>query len=374
MNYAATIMARLGLDTKGFSDGIQRADGHTQTLLKSSARVGHQISNFARTLTSGASAADVFSVGLEGIGRSLKLSLGAISSLFVGGLIVGEIAKAAKEVTDLHNRIMSLGAADGNLKFDTFEQLKTHLQEIRVEMGKLKEAFPQAGHWVTFKQILNTISHPIDSIFGPDRDMAMLGQSNRATMKALADKAALENRLTRLKDSDQPGGLTPGAFAAERIKAFHDFIGQMKEAFFGKNMALAAEVHQKYALQIADITRKENLQKFSKDEKEKESMQLTLADIAKNGHEWAPGYRTGPGAGQLARKAIKEDELTRKAMLDENWEEARRHRTKSDQYKDSIGILKDSEKSEGFRIALAASVVPVLDQINYNTAQPIVNK
>ena len=75
-----------------------------------------------------------------------------------------------------------------------------------------------------------------------------------------------------------------------------------------------------------------------------EKLQFTLAELAKSGRDTAAGDDSRPGAGRLAKIALKEEALAKKEMLAEHYDEAARHQSIADKVKNSIVPLKDSEK------------------------------
>jgi hypothetical protein len=396
MNYAATIGARLGVETKPFSDGMNkaandgqragdriaastnRAAGAHDNLIMSSHRAGHNIANVAREMINGADATTVFGTGLEALGRVLKVSLGVIAGLFVGGMIAIEIAKASKEMTKLHNEIARLGDTS-DLRLEAFDKLSARLTEIRKKMVELDQAFPKPGRWVTLSQIWNTLAHPIDSLRGqPETDASTLRKANRATLMAEAYRRARDNKSQSARDGGDP-------FKADRMKAYDEAMPKVRAAFFDKNMALAAEELRNYANTIKEINKKEqeHLQKISTEKEEartkhlqgiKESMQLSLADLAKNGRDFAPGDDSRAGGGKLARRALEEEALARKEMLAEHYDEALKHRNRAEEIKNSIPGLKDSEKDMASAVQRGNDASAVLRMIAENTAGRLVNR
>jgi hypothetical protein len=369
-------MARLGLDTSGFSAGLTRSvaemntgarsmgqalghvDTHAGNLLKSSSRVGHQISNVARDLLSGADAGTVFATALEGVGRSLKLGLGAVSGLFVGGLIVGEIAKAAKEAQKLHEDIINLTRPGPDARFENLDKLIAKLEEVR---KKTREVEQGPGFWGKIAGALSgkysTSEFQVDDgrTTGAGKVAAERQQTTRditrghgeseRLMRGIADKRHREN----LEEEAPP-------FQRDRMKAMDDMLPKVKNAFFDKNMALVAEELRHYANTISAINRKEQeqLAKIEAEKKERtqtavhgkaDSMKLSLTDLAEHGREWAPGNDTRAGSGRLARQALKEEALSRKEMLAEHYPEAVMHQQRADQIKAGIGNLRDSDKT-----------------------------
>jgi hypothetical protein len=152
MSFAATIMARLGLDTKGFTDGMRTSnavvDQHERkinntgrahdNLLRSSHRVSRQLENFNRTLLSGGDAADVLAVGLEGIGRSLNISLGALAILGAGAVGLVQIHKLTAEFEKINTEVEKLLKFDANPDFKSLSALEQHLSKIGEELDKIK--------------------------------------------------------------------------------------------------------------------------------------------------------------------------------------------------------------------------------------------
>lgn len=306
-----------------------RLDGAHDKLLKSSGRVAHQMANFARTLTSGADAAEILSVGLEGIGRSLNASIGVLAGLYIGGMIVGQITKASAAVTKLHNEIQALGAQSTNARFESLQQLNTLLGEIHHKMGEIKEAWPQPSKYVTFRQIFSVLAHPIDSLTGqPEKDEASLRSSNKRVMQAQADRAARDNREQEYRDSGPSGG-----FKAERMKAMDELNNSVREGFSGRNLALVAEAHRKYADTMARIKSKED-----------DGGKLTLAELAREGADSNTAGVYGAGPGFLARKAMAEQEMARDRALRGDLEGSNEHMKRAQEIKNGIGVLKDSEK------------------------------
>jgi hypothetical protein len=401
LNYADTIAGRLGVDTKPFSDGMNtaardgkragdkiaegmnRADAAHGSLLKSSARVGHQISNVARQMTSGADAADILSTSLEAIGRSMKLGLGAISALFVGGLLIGEIAKAAKAAEKLHAEIMGLVAAGPDARFETLDKLISKLEEVRKKSAELKS-----------QGVLGMIGSAIKETFTGKTVVAegaglveQPGQVNPANALArerlrlgrgIADKAKRANNEQAARDGGDPS-------KADRMKAMDDMLPKVRAAFMDKNMALVAEELRGYANTIKEINKKEqeHLAKIDQDKADaaanrqrsiKESMQLSLGDLAKNGRDRAPGDDSHWGAGRAAREAMKEEALARKEMLAEHPEEALRHHNRAEDIKQGIGTLKDSEKDMASAVQRGNDASEVLRAIMANTGRGLVNK
>jgi hypothetical protein len=78
--------------------------------------------------------------------------------------------------------------------------------------------------------------------------------------------------------------------------------------------------------------------------KQLEGLQFTLAELAKKGRDTASGDDSQAGAGKLAKRALKEEELAKKEMLAEHYPEAFRHQANADALKNQIVPLRDTEK------------------------------
>jgi hypothetical protein len=381
----ATAESRLTGANDRMAAGANRNVAAHDSLLKSNARVGHQISNVARAFTSGADAGDLLSVSLEAVGRSLKLGLGAIAGLFVGGLIVGEIAKAAQAAKKLREEVIALTRDGPDARFETLDKLISKLEEVHKKIGEVKKQ----GFWAAVGKTFGDLA-----TLAPDEDITADGHwknadhdkgMNKRTggleaeaqrlRKGVAGKARDRNDEQQARDGGDP-------FKADRMKAFHDLLPKMNASFMDKNMLLAAEELRGYAQTIKEINKKEqeHLSKISQEketqeqnrlEKIKESMQLTLGDLAKNGREFAPGDDSKAGAGRLARRALKEEELARKAMLDEHYGEAGEHYRRAEEIKSGIPSLKDSQKE--LKGALSTTETYLMEVVK-NTAKPLVNR
>lgn len=330
--------------------GFSRVDAAHGNLLKSSSRVGHQISNVTRDILSGADASTVFASSLEGIGRSLKLGLGAITSLFVGAIAVDKLHDAVVEVREFNKELDA--AAKPRDTTRTTDQIKEQVSK-GVELQK-KAVVEEQKTWRNFfvdvwHQFFKTsqtpeektlsrggnpnakakTGSPIEPVIAADYD-----KSWSRAMKAGADKKPIIDTDTEIKNKAR--------VAAENDEADKREIARRE-----------AEARSKDAAQ-----------------KKSESMKLSLADLAANGREWAPGMDTRAGAGRLARQAMKEEALARKEMLAEHYDAAGEHQQRADTIKNSITPLRDTEKDFLSAIERAG----VFREIAKNTAQRFVNK
>lgn len=358
------------------SGGFGRLDTAHGNLLRSAPRVAHQLQNLSRDIVAGADATQILGSGVEALAHSFNLGLGAIAAGYIGGALIGQIAKAGAEITKLHDAITMLAANPGDRSFETFNQLDTRIKATQKHIKELMDAIPiEPGRFASFKQIFGVIAHPIYSLSNaPERDVATAQRSTHMDEIARAKARAFENSNQEMRDSGNVAG-------ADRMKALHEMIPKVHQAMIERNMALAAEELRAYANTIKEINKKEQeqIQKIAEEKKKQdelkvskkwESMQLSLADLAAHGREWAPGMDIRPGAGRLARQATKEEGLARKEMLAEHYGAAAEHQQRADAIKNSITPLKDSEKD----FLSAIERAEVFKKIETNTRGRLVNK
>lgn len=127
-----------GMDRMGNSNS--RLAGSHDNLLRSSHRVASQIHNVASDLAHGATAGDLFATSLEGIGRSLNLSLGALAGLAIGGVAVAkiyELHEALKKANEEVDKLLHEGA--GNSDFKSLSNLESHIGKVRDQIKRLKD-------------------------------------------------------------------------------------------------------------------------------------------------------------------------------------------------------------------------------------------
>ncbi len=357
MSLAGEIMVRLGLDTKGFSSGMNQAAQEAQrggaamerglnrataahgNLLKSNARVAHQISNFSREMVSGADASQIFATGLEGLGRSLKLSLGALSGIFVGAVVVGNIYKAVEAAQKLRKEIADLGEDAGSGKFATLDALIARLDKIKVKSQELADQH--------------------------QKNVDALASSGPVTARAVSAENSDYERLKRI--ADESGHATQREIAEKRrrkLAAKDDKFAKFDRHNSDEYMEAATPGSPKENQLLAEVIAKDladGLKDLIKTimEKASEKTKLTLSQLSE-----------GPGFGDQNKsslKAIYESEQARKAVaLDKQGDELMKNQGdyagayalhgQAEQIRNGISGLKDSEKTTEFKDALDASV------------------
>src|ERR1043165_4909962 len=114
-------LAKAGQNLNRFGGAAGRSLGGVTTsgenLRRSNHRVAAQIQHFSTALTSGADASQVFALGLEGLGRSLNLSLGALAGIGVGVAIGQQFIKAFEAAKKLHDEVEKLNSVHPSARF-----------------------------------------------------------------------------------------------------------------------------------------------------------------------------------------------------------------------------------------------------------------
>ena len=157
------IVARMGLDLAPIKADLQAASQlvsqsgdrmaagfhkgaeGSEHLLASSHRVAHQVTNVAKSLVDGGSAASVFSAGLEGVARSMHLSLGALAALEVGSVLIEGLAKTKEEAEKLQAEFLKLTAAKISPDFSGLDAIDERLKESSKALEEYRAKFETQG-------------------------------------------------------------------------------------------------------------------------------------------------------------------------------------------------------------------------------------
>jgi hypothetical protein len=360
MSYVATIMARLGLDTKNFSgpmrDANREVDVHERkinnaarghdNLLRSSHRVSRQIENMSRTLLSGGDAADIFGTGLESVGRSLNLNLGALAALGVGAVGVQQIAKLHEEFEKVNKEVEILLHSGGNADFNTLSALEGHLTKVADQLERLK------------KESKGGFIQNIKDAFGENfftEDGELLPDSSKAGRRRSKQTAALE----ALQDADQRSIATKRRRKnANKNDRFAQFDPNNSDEFIEaatpgpkQNGYLAAAIAEELAQGMRELVQ-------TIISKADEKVKLSLSDLA-----GGPGYGNQNTASlsaiwnaQQAKEVQRLEALAKDQMLNQNdFAGAKATMSQAENLRHGISSLKDSEKTTEFRDALDAS-------------------
>jgi hypothetical protein len=350
-----------GMDRMGNSTN-QLSRSH-DSLLKSNARVSSQFAHFFSIAASGGDSMSLLAGGIEAAAHAMKLSLGLTAAGYVGGLAIQKIVEMRAEWHKLNEELDRAAKPRDPLSTKSIED------DIKDRKDVVDKATPAEKIALDLLKKLAEVynKNRADSFAGPrmsgELPVEVQNQGEFAVQKWLEahgkggagfkPDTSWSTAMKKGADKKLDDHVDPGVRYERKVAAVRERIAQLEEQ----------EATAKRA--TADAKRQES---------KKESMQLTLEDLAKNGREWAPGMDTRAGAGRQAREALKEEALSRKAMLGEHWDEALQHRDRADQIKNGISTLKDSDKDQENAVQRGLDSSAILRKIERNTAQPIVGK
>jgi hypothetical protein len=379
MNYAAAIAARLGVDTKPFSDGMNNAatigqragdkiaqgtnraaKAHDQLAIKTRG-ASRAIHTFAQDLANGADAAQIFSDGLMGIGKSLGLSLGALAGLGIGAVAVGKIAEIREEYRKLDEALKQV-YKDALLSgdFKTLGELEQQAKKAEEAIKSLQDRIdarsmdaPDAGIFQRIKDLFARAPIFLQDIPGA---LGMGAEDKASLAGANADRDKLQyQKLDKRR-------------ARSDAKASGDYLGtkanELQNAHDEANPAVheltqaAIELHQAFKDLAADVTAKR-----------RERAGMTLGELAATPQIATAGMTRDQWLdGQKARQAQSLDAQAEEARRNNRPDEAQDLWNKSAAIKSDIGNLKPSELTPDALKGALTVTEDMLRQIVANTA------
>lgn len=276
-NFAASIIARLGLDTAGFRSELSnaardaenahgriggaasRSTGAQENLLRSNHRVAKQIHNFSRELLSGANASDVFATGLEGLGRSLNIPLGTLAGLGIGAIAVSKISSVIDEYKKLNEEVDKLARPRGEPGDRTLASVEESLTKTTEALARLKKEAGQGGIGGFFRDLLRSFgggnARPGESEFGGVRRRRsdQIGALEEGQLADSAARTAKEARKNDITQSDIPDFLKK---AATLIDSFREKIAETGTPGSPKeSQTLSIEFRRELGLELDKIAK-----------------------------------------------------------------------------------------------------------------------
>ena len=339
MNIVASIIATLGLDKSEFSRDLHAAAAEAERsmgqvsksgniaaesqdrLYTSSHRVAAQMTNVTREMLSGASAGDVFSAALEGAGRSLRLSLGALAGIEIAGAIVKNVADVRAEYVKLRTEVEKLSAIKPDSRFQTLEQIKKQADEATASVEKLRKDLREAATPFSRQGLVQSLS-PSELPKTLKEAEASRVTAQTAEVSKLGERNALH---------DQPEFISKAVAIEEKFLETVQRLGQRGIVELDRELENLAK----------DIARSR-----------REQLQRTLQEIAKRpgiSNEISP---TAAFEGAQAREAQREKELAVQAREtiggEAGLQQAAIHDSRAEAIMSGIESLKDSEKKSDF--------------------------
>lgn len=363
MSFAASIIARLGLDTSGFKSDLKSAatsvdQAHSQMaggarrnaaahegLLSSNHRVARQIQNFSKDLISGASATDIFSAGLEGLERSLKLSIGQLAALGVGAVAIQQIGAVIGKYEELEAEIDKVTAPHRGAGATPLSEMTADAESARKALEDLDKS--NTGFW---RGVLNGV------VLNPYKVIRNAFKSPGNERAKGADEIDDDQRLDLIRV--QQRGFEAQARHQKRLNAVDksedlspDVKSAIREALEAKEKILEAaarggELLAKPLIDALEIKTREAAKKIAQANGDRVKSTLTeIADrpeVAINDTE-PKFFREG----EAARAALKERDYAETERLAGHEDLSFRHLDRAHQIETGIGGLKESEKSAG---------------------------
>jgi ADP-ribose pyrophosphatase YjhB (NUDIX family) len=322
-------------------NGFNRADVAHGNLLRSGHRVSRQISEVSRDMLAGADASQVFTTSLQGLGRSLNLSLGSLAAIGVGAVGIQQVSKMHEEFKKLNEEIMQL--AHSNPNWESLNALEEHLTKVHAALAKLREQKTASGG--TFGWIGDLVRAWAGGT--PREGESMFQMVRRQREEQITglegsvgpDQLAIANRR-RGKKGDR--------YSAFNLDTNEEFLTAVNPGS-KQNPYLAAVIADELKAGLREL-----LQTVKA--KAEETTKFSLSDIAAN----SPGYAEGGTiqtvfARDQARKVMALEGQARQQGLYGDQAGAQRTMLLAEQMRTTIPGLKDSEKMTDFKNALDAS-------------------
>jgi hypothetical protein len=276
-------------------------------------RSDHRVAAALRGLTSNAIASgDALSgagTAMEALAMATNVSLPALIGLEVVGSLISKIAKAHEEAVKLNKELDEAGKPrDPQSTLPIAEDIKDRAEKEKKARADAKEK--RENPWLP----------------GTNWIWKAWDWSSKRAQEAGAgmdihgpsQKEAYQRAHGKL---DEPDEAEHRKRQADAIKVQIDALKKQTE-------------EEKELEHLAKVVAKGKIEK----------LQFSLEELAKKGREFAPGDDSRPGAGKLAKRALKEEALAKKEMLAEHYDLAFEHQLKADRIKSDIVPLRNTEK------------------------------
>jgi hypothetical protein len=142
---ANQLYSELQVAERKYVQGMDRINGSTNRAgagldnlhIKTKA-AGRQIHNFAGDLANGADASMLFQDALMGVGKSIGMSLGALSGIMVGAVAAQKVGEMIKEYKALNAEVDKLTAPRSGADFQQLTDLEKHLKDVSELLAKVR--------------------------------------------------------------------------------------------------------------------------------------------------------------------------------------------------------------------------------------------
>ncbi|HEX4638994.1 MAG TPA: hypothetical protein VH170_05865 [Chthoniobacterales bacterium] len=371
---------------------FDRVTASGDRLLMSSHRVARGMSQFARDAVTGADGATLMASGLEHLERALRLPLGALAGLAIGGVLIGQAAKTRDEYKKLAKEINELLASPGQLGSgaESFKPFEEQLKRVREELQNLQSTESAGGtFWGKMKRYagdfwtaLSKFDETSPEDIGKQRrgDISTLSEAQSDRAQKAADDYARKSAI-----SHYGKGVGEPAFLGEALKAQEDYNEKKKK--YGtpgspdENQLMLKPLRDELESIFKDIA--EHIAQANR-----ERAQGTLAEIADRAKpELAKGsdsfnrsdeYFTRQGnpnkmtsqawwESQLAQQAQQEIQAAKNARNTIGGEagvaEAQKHMARAQDLMSQIPTLKDSDKDMSMAVRMGVDSAAILHEL-----------
>lgn len=375
----ASLMARLGLDTSGFTGPLRNAGSEADKahgrmaqgarrnasahddLWKSENKIENQINKTARTLLSGASASEVYAQGIESIGKSLNLSLGAIALIGTAAIGVEKIGAIRAEMKKLAQEIDEITKGTGPIENRSLASIETAATKASAALKKLREEQTSGNSVYRYigdffrggDQPTTAFADPVG--FQRQRREKQIGALREVEGRSLSDIAKKKEQELDIAGSSDPEFIKK---ARSTSREFQEKIGETGTPGSPKeNQLLSMQLRRELEQALTGIAE-------SVSAKRRERVQLSLGDLAENG----AGYGSNMNMqaiynAEQAREAKRLEEQARQQSLAGDLNGAQSTMNRADEIKRGIGTLKDSEKDLKGELTGALDASTVLQEI-----------
>ncbi|MEN3369938.1 MAG: hypothetical protein V7609_2081 [Verrucomicrobiota bacterium] len=362
---AKQLYSELAVAEKKYTQGMERigastnrAGGAMDGIKVKTKAAGRQIHNFAQDLTAGADAGVLLQDAMMGVGKSLGLSLGALSSIMIGAVVAEKVHEMRKEYKALNDEIDKLNTAKPGADFRTLEEIEKHANEATAALEKLRERMTDrsgatgvtGGAWQKFKDYLY-YGRGSFAAGGADKERAADIEAGRD--RDLGDRASKFQRRMRNRE-DALNGEPDFISKAKKLRQDAD---EKSHATQQAVVELMAELELSFRELAASVA-----------SKRRDRVQQSLGELAAIPEFVQSGMTHDQWqAGMNARKAQAWDAEAERRRMNYDPAGAQEALNYSTEIKRSIPGLKDSEKDLKGEFKGALDESTVLKEIKQNT-------
>lgn len=347
-------------------NSINRVDAAHGNLLKSTPKVASQMSHLFRTMLHGGDGLTLLSAALEATTKSLKFGLPLAAAGYLGVTGIQKVVEMRAEWNKLNEELDR--AAKPRAPFDT-KPIEEDLKERRDTLKKAEDVKKEQekNPWITGTNWIRNSAMAVGGWFNGMTSRDSPDYRNTGSMAGGAESLAQAKFRAKPYDTSWSTAFREGQ-APDRTASNAMRQSKSDEEIREEKIKAAKEMTDRIEAEKKAAEASKRISDLA--EKKSDSMKFSLAELAAKGRDTAPDDDSRAGAGKLAKRAMKEEELARKEMLAEHYDQAGEHQKRADAIKNSIVPLKDSEKD----FLTAIERAQVFQKIEENTRKQFVNR